>query len=829
MDVTMIMKAHEMFLYIHFKRIIEQIKIFMKKVLVLWLSIGLWHSHGQCQTTSEDFKARLLSKHSIDLTTLIGNDDIVIVEGNNVFVDGILQPGLFAFDNNLALIPFSATHDGKITDVAFQSDGKIIIVGNFSQFNSSNLLNVVRLNKDGSVDNTFTPPDTVRQAIPIAVAVDSNQKIILLTENAVFRLSDNGSLDSDFHAGVIPAALGGDVLIQPNGRIVLASFGEFKLRDGPGAGYGVGKLIGLTPTGAVDNSFNVYRFPYNNFTRLGILRQDGENIIVATGQRESGHSAFQQAIARVLANGQVDNSFNPPESQVVYSVERQPSGKLLVKSSLGFIRLNLDGSIDETFKFNAEQEVQKYWLDAQGMILANTSEGLKVFDQDGVEVGEPLAKVRGPASINKILRRNETSILLLGNTSEYQAHSCKQLFSVKLNGEFDGTFNFYSDRAPTTIAVRNDGKVYAAIPDEGGGLVVVNQDGSRDMSFSLKGSGFNNAIKAIEVQSDNKILLGGDFSSYNGDSANAFVRLLEDGNVDPSFHLALPFNKVERFVIQTDNKIILYGSITDSDGVTNDILVRLNTDGSIDDSFNINSSVLGNNIVLGPIESMALTSSNNLLLGGEFRFEGHHLNFAKLASNGSLMTETFNAKFSSGNFHDISIQDDGKFFVAGENLYINGVDVGRIVKFNPDCTVDDSFTNTIIFNGGVNTMLPIGRDLLVGGSFILSVTPFNNAVAKIPDVVVAIQEDEGPIEITVYPNPTSDKIRILAGRLHRQSVIVRITSMAGEIMLEKSFSSSLEYPGYELDLDGVLPTSGIFLVNIIIENKKVATAKLFKL
>jgi hypothetical protein len=102
-------------------------------------------------------------------------------------------------------------------------------------------------------------------------------------------------------------------------------------------------------------------------------------------------------------------------------------------------------------------------------------------------------------------------------------------------------------------------------------------------------------------------------------------------------------------------------------------------------------------------------------------------------------------------------------------------------------------------------------------------------VAKIPDVVVAIQEDEGPTEIIVYPNPTSGKIRILTGRLHRQSIIVRITSMAGEIMLEKSFLSSIEYPEYELDLAAVLPTSGTFLVNILIENKKVATAKLVKL
>ena len=67
------------------------------------------------------------------------------------------------------------------------------------------------------------------------------------------------------------------------------------------------------------------------------------------------------------------------------------------------------------------------------------------------------------------------------------------------------------------------------------------QPGSIDLSFNSLDTGFNNAIEADGrvitsiIQSDGKIIIGGDFTSYNGTSINKIARLNTEGTLDTSF------------------------------------------------------------------------------------------------------------------------------------------------------------------------------------------------------------------------------------------------------------------------------------------------------
>jgi hypothetical protein len=77
------------------------------------------------------------------------------------------------------------------------------------------------------------------------------------------------------------------------------------------------------------------------------------------------------------------------------------------------------------------------------------------------------------------------------------------------------------------IAVQSDGKVlvggqFGAFNEDGGisHLVRLNTDGTVDTTFSANiGTGFDNDVQAIAVQPDGKILVGGVFSSLNGVTA----------------------------------------------------------------------------------------------------------------------------------------------------------------------------------------------------------------------------------------------------------------------------------------------------------------------
>lgn len=63
---------------------------------------------------------------------------------------------------------------------------------------------------------------------------------------------------------------------------------------------------------------------------------------------------------------------------------------------------------------------------------------------------------------------------------------------------------------------------------------------------------------------DGKILLTGNFTSFNGVPANSIVRLYADGCIDTDFNIGSGFDdNVSEAAIQQDGKIILGGKFTD--------------------------------------------------------------------------------------------------------------------------------------------------------------------------------------------------------------------------------------------------------------------------
>src|SRR5438876_11293118 len=66
----------------------------------------------------------------------------------------------------------------------------------------------------------------------------------------------------------------------------------------------------------------------------------------------------------------------------------------------------------------------------------------------------------------------------------------------------------------------------------------LNADGTRDTTFNAGGVGANNLVLAVAVQPDGKLVIGGKFTSYNGDAAasDRVMRLNADGTRDPSFN-----------------------------------------------------------------------------------------------------------------------------------------------------------------------------------------------------------------------------------------------------------------------------------------------------
>lgn len=79
-----------------------------------------------------------------------------------------------------------------------------------------------------------------------------------------------------------------------------------------------------------------------------------------------------------------------------------------------------------------------------------------------------------------------------------------------------------------------------------------------DQNFMQGAGGFNGSTKALITQSDGKILVGGNFTSYSGVSLGHIARLNSDGSIDTSFVIGTGFNgEVNTLAIQNDGKILV--------------------------------------------------------------------------------------------------------------------------------------------------------------------------------------------------------------------------------------------------------------------------------
>ena len=146
------------------------------------------------------------------------------------------------------------------------------------------------------------------------------------------------------------------------------------------------------------------------------------------------------------------------------------------------------------------------------------------------------------------------------------------------------------------------------------------QAGALDLSFNTSdlgngiGDGASGIIHATAIQSDGKIIIGGDFTSYNGTATWRIARLNTDGSLDLTFNpSAGPDGSVYSVSIQNDGKIIIGGGFTSYNGTGRNRLARLNADGSLDASFDP-----GTGGSSGSINSTAIQSDGKIVIGGSF-------------------------------------------------------------------------------------------------------------------------------------------------------------------------------------------------------------------
>jgi len=112
-------------------------------------------------------------------------------------------------------------------------------------------------------------------------------------------------------------------------------------------------------------------------------------------------------------------------------------------------------------------------------------------------------------------------------------------------------------------------------------------NGQKDPSFAV--SSFDGFINDIEIQDDNKILIAGEFKKINNIEVNGIVRLNTDGSKDNSFNAGSGADLyITNLAVDSKNRILACGYFsTFNSSLANRGVIRLNSNGSVDTKFSL--------------------------------------------------------------------------------------------------------------------------------------------------------------------------------------------------------------------------------------------------
>ena len=228
----------------------------------------------------------------------------------------------------------------------------------------------------------------------------------------------------------------------------------------------------------------------------------------------------------------------------------------------------------------------------------------------------------------------------------YNGTSITNIIRLNTDGSRDTSFNVGSgfNSVPYSIAIQSDGKILiGGVFESYNGtsanrIIRLNSDGSKDTSFNI-GTGFNSSVSSIAIQSDGKILIGGAFESYNGTSANYIIRLNSDGSKDTSFNIGTGFNgDVKQIKVDPNNEnhILVVGNFTSYNGTSANRIIRLQGNGEVLNSFGTGFSVIDE--VNPSIHDIIILSDGKLVVSGWFRtYAGYPAgSIVMLSSNGEI-------------------------------------------------------------------------------------------------------------------------------------------------------------------------------------------------
>lgn len=479
----------------------------------------------------------------------------------------------------------TASYTWVVYGAVEQTDGKVIVVGNFDLFNWASYNRIIRFNTDWSVDTSFSTNIWVwswstSQGIVWTVALQADTKILfgwgftsfqgITSRRRIARVNADGINDTwfvpwtAFSSGQVQ-----QIKIQPDQKIVCCgTFTSYNATTRQ-------RVCRILSTGSLDTTFGTTT---GASATVSSIELDSLGNVYIVGAFVSYWGTSCNRIARLTTLGAYDATYvigTGFSSNANYICKSTTDDKMTVVCNLGtyntsttvnwIIRLTTVWGVDYTFG---------KWFDTAVTYIS--------IENDATEWDYCLI---GSSSIFTKYNNMRASNGNLLNGTAYINQYWLLKTSIPKGTWFTGLTSIESDNTNILIcATAYNGTTY-------NGIIKMTNAGVIDTTFNTNiWSGASTITNAV-FDKDGKVMCVWSFTSFNGTTANYIVRLNSDGTIDGTFNSWTWFDALtSKIVCQADWKIIVQGTQTTYNGVSVKRIVRLNNDWSLDTTFNLDES-----------------------------------------------------------------------------------------------------------------------------------------------------------------------------------------------------------------------------------------------
>lgn len=360
----------------------------------------------------------------------------------------------------------------------------------------------------------------------------------------------DGKVTTDFSTS---GDVGNDVVIQPDGKIVVAGTANI--------GVGAGAVARYNTDGSLDTSFDgdgrATTAPNISFSASAAALQADGKIVVAGVGRPVGQSDFDFVLARFNADGSLDTTFNSTgmvvtrfsiRDDLAQDVTIQTDGKIVAagqtftaggSTEFALARYNTNGTLDTSFdgdgmvstSFAAGgADARAVFVQPDGKIVAAGNRNLARYLSDGAldaTFGGGGRVLVNTQTINDAVLQPDGNIVVAGFADAAPANSAFAVARLTAGGVFDTSFNGNGrilidigaerDEA-NAVAISSDGKIAIAGLSNFTPVFAVarlNANGTPDATFGGDGNvtasfaAANSAAFGIAIQPDGKIVAAG--------------------------------------------------------------------------------------------------------------------------------------------------------------------------------------------------------------------------------------------------------------------------------------------------------------------------------